>query len=74
MHSKAQNRKKVYRNRPIERASEYHSPHHIYISLLRMRAIHELKNEPTTCEVSYFQRTLLAHAHRKSYEELQIQS
>ena len=25
------------------RASEYHSPHHIYNSLLRMRAIHELK-------------------------------
>ena len=24
-----------------ERASEYHSPHHIYNSLLRMRAIHE---------------------------------
>ena len=27
-----------------ERASEYHSPHHIYNSLLRMRAIHELIN------------------------------
>ena len=26
-----------------ERASECHSPHHIYNSLLRMRAIHELK-------------------------------
>ena len=47
MHSKAQNLKKVYRNRPIERASERasecHSPHRIYNSLLRMRAIHELK-------------------------------
>ena len=34
--------KKVYRNRPIEGASECHSPHHIYNSLLRIRAIHEL--------------------------------
>ena len=38
--------KKVYRNRPIERASEYHSPHHIYNSFLRMHAIHELKRHP----------------------------
>ena len=37
------NRKKVYRNRPIERASECHYPHRINNSLLRMRAIHELK-------------------------------
>ena len=35
--------KKVYRNRPIERASECYSPHRIYNSPLRMRAIHELK-------------------------------
>ena len=28
----------------IERASEYHSPRHIYNSSLRMRAIHELKS------------------------------
>ena len=37
--------KKVYRNRPIERVSECHSPHHIYNSLLRMRSIHELIKE-----------------------------
>ena len=43
MHSKAYNRKKVYRNRPIERASGCHSPHHIYNSLLRIRAINGLK-------------------------------
>ena len=30
-------------NRASERASECHSPHRIYNSLLRMRAIHELK-------------------------------
>ena len=35
--------KKVYRNRPIERASGCHSPHHIYNSLLRIRAINGLK-------------------------------
>ena len=35
--------KKIYRNRPIERASECYSPYRIYNSLLRMRAIHELK-------------------------------
>ena len=34
---------KVYRNQPIERESECYSPHHIYNSLLRMRAIHKLK-------------------------------
>ena len=39
--------KKFYRNRPIEPASECHSPHHIYNSLLRMRAIHELKRSKT---------------------------
>ena len=37
-------KKKIYRNRPTERASECHSPHHIYNSLLCMRAIHELKS------------------------------
>ena len=37
--------KKVYRNRPIERVSECHSPHHIYNSLLGMRSIHELIKE-----------------------------
>ena len=37
--------KKVHRNRPIERVSECHSPHHIYNSLLRMRSIHELIKE-----------------------------
>ena len=47
MHSKALNRKKVCRNRPIERASECHSPLRIYNSLLRMRAIHELKRDLT---------------------------
>ena len=35
--------KKVYRNRPSERASVWHSQYRIYNSLLRMRAIHELK-------------------------------
>ena len=31
-----------------ERASECHSPHHIYNLLVRMRAIHELKSEERT--------------------------
>ena len=39
--------KKFYRNRPIEPASECHSPHHIYNLLLRMHAIHELKRSKT---------------------------
>ena len=58
MHSKAQNRKKVYRNRPIERASQCHSPHHICNLLLRMRAIHEIKSIKSThvCGLQYFQR------------------
>ena len=37
--------KKVYRNR----AGECHSPHHIYNSLLCMRAIHELKRGKGKC-------------------------
>ena len=33
----------------IDRASECHSPHRIYNSLLRMRAIHELKSANFIC-------------------------
>ena len=40
----------IYRNRPIERASAI-PPHRIYKSLLRMRAIHELKRMITTASV-----------------------
>ena len=40
----------IYRNRPIERASAI-PPHRICKSLLRMRAIHELKRMITTASV-----------------------
>ena len=43
---------KIEKNRPIERASECHSPYHIYNSLLRMRAIHELKRRVPWCHYS----------------------
>lgn len=42
-------------NRASERASKCHSPHRIYNSLLRMRAIHELKRktiDPLTPQIS----------------------
>ena len=60
MHSKAYNRKSLQES--INRASERQSPHHIYKSLLRMRAIHDLKMNGHIFHVIFLLRLLHLHS------------
>ena len=50
-----------------ERASECHSPHHIYNSLMRMRAIHELKRADPAETISLFIAILSIIINLKSF-------